>query len=71
MDDPMRARLLSVLLAALIAGVAVYTPSAEGQPEPDQIDFAELHGQAAAALQMLQTSQERNLAPQQAAAATF
>ena len=66
----MKARLLSVLLAALIAGAAVYTPAAEGQHEPDQIDFASLHGQAAAALQLLQSAQERN-APQQAAAATF
>lgn len=67
----MKARLLSVLLAALIAGVAVYTPHAEGQREPDQIDFALLHGQAAAALQLLQTAQEQRLAPQQAAAVTF
>jgi hypothetical protein len=67
----MKARLLSVLLAALIAGVAVYTPVAEGQPEPDQIDFALLHGQAAAALQLLQTAQEQRVARQQAAAVTF
>ncbi len=67
----MKARLLSVLLAAVIAGVAVYTPAAEGQPEPDQIDFAELHGQAAAALQLLQSAQAQRVAPQQAAAATF
>ena len=67
----MKARLLSVLLAALIAGVAVYTPTAEGPREPDQIDFALLHGQAAAALQLLQTAQEQRVAPQQAAAVTF
>ena len=67
----MKARLLSVLLAALIAGIAVYTPASEGQPEPDQIDFALLHGQAAAALQLLQTAQEQRVAPQQAAAVTF
>jgi hypothetical protein len=54
----MKARLLSVLLAALVAAVAVYTPVAEGQREPDQIDFAILHGQAAAALQLLQSARE-------------
>jgi hypothetical protein len=64
----MKARLLSVLLAALIAGVAVYSPSAETQIEPDQIDFAILHGQAAAALQLLQSAREQRLLPQQAAA---
>ena len=64
----MKARLLSVLLAALIAGVAVYTPVAEGQREPDQIDFAILHGQAAAALQLLQSAREQRLLPQQTAA---
>ncbi len=58
----MKARLLSVLIAALIAGVAVYTPAAEGQPEPDQIDFASLHSQASAALQTLQSAQARQLA---------
>lgn len=67
----MKARLLSVLLAALIAGVAVYTPAPEGQPEPDQIDFAILNGQATAALQLLQSAQEQRLALQPAAAATF
>jgi hypothetical protein len=61
MDDPMKTGLLSILFAALIAGVAVYTPPAEGQPEPDQIDFASLHSQAASALQLLQTSQAQRI----------
>jgi hypothetical protein len=68
MDAPMKARLLSVLLAALIAGVAVYSPSAEIQIEPDQIDFASLHSQAAGALQSLQCAQDRGAAPQDTAA---
>jgi hypothetical protein len=72
MDAPMKARLLSVLVAALIAGVAVYSPAAETQIgkqiEPDQIDFASLHSQAASALQSLQSAQDRRAALQDTAA---
>jgi hypothetical protein len=77
MDAPMKARLLSVLLAALIAGVAVYSPSAESQigsraksdqAEPEQIDFMTLHSQAANAMQSLQSAQDRRVASQDTAA---
>ena len=60
----MKARLLSVLVAAMIAGVASYSPLAESQPELAAIDFVQLNSQAMAALQTLRFSQEIRFAQQ-------
>ncbi len=68
MGAPMKAGLLSFLLAAAIAGLAVETASVDVQAEPEPIDFTGLHSQATAALQTLQSAQQQRGAPQETAA---
>lgn len=63
MVDTMKCRIMSVVAAAMIAGLAVYEPSAETRQSADPIDFAHLNQQAAAALQHLQTAQQQRLSP--------
>jgi len=64
----MRCRLYSCLLAGLaIAGVALWSQTAQPRTEADPIDFVSLHTEAASALHNLQMSQERRMASAQIA----
>jgi hypothetical protein len=64
----MRRRLYSCLLAGLaIAGVALWSQTAQPRTAADQIDFVSLHTEAASALHNLQMSQERRMASVQMA----
>jgi hypothetical protein len=76
----MKVQLFTLLVALVAYANLVYTPSAEDMAEPDPIDFISLRTQAASALQALQSSaqervqersQERRIAAQDTAAATF
>lgn len=67
----MKVQLFSMLVFAIAFASLTYRPSADEQPGLAEIDFASLHGQAASALNSLQTSQAERLASHQAAAATF
>lgn len=61
----MTSRMLSVVAAAIIAGLVVCDPpTTEIQPIPEPIDFMHLNSQAAAALQLLKASQAQRIAPQ-------
>jgi hypothetical protein len=65
MVDAMTSRMLSVVAAAIIAGLVVYDPpTTEIRPIPEPIDFTHLNSQAAAALQLLKASQAQRIAPQ-------
>lgn len=68
MVGAMKARLLSVAAAAMIAGLVVCDPPTEAQRVPDPIDFVHLNHQAAAALQMLQAAQAQRLTEAETAA---
>ena len=62
----MKAKLFSCLFAAVVvAGITTYRPAVDPRSDAAEIDFADLHSQAASALQTLQLSQERRMAFQQ------
>ena len=55
----MKVQLFMLLVAVVAYANLVYQPPAGEQAEPNPIDFASLHSQAAAALQSLQTAQNQ------------
>jgi hypothetical protein len=64
----MRMQILSGLMAAaVIAGAALWAPTADMRAEAGQIDFANLHDQATSAMRELQMAQERRLTSRQTA----
>lgn len=67
----MKVQLFSMLVFAIAFASLTYTPSADEQPEPGHIDFASLHGQAASALQSLQSSQAQRVALAETTASAF
>jgi hypothetical protein len=62
MVDAMTSRMVSVVAAAVIAGLVVCDRPAEIQAVPDPIDFVRLNSQATAALLSLQTMQAQRTA---------
>ena len=64
----MKVQLFSMLVIAIATACLTYKPSPDEQADSSQIDFSNLRGQAASALQSLQASQAQRLAEAETAA---
>jgi hypothetical protein len=60
----MKCRILSVVAAAVIAGLVVYDLPPDVQQAPEPIDFTQLNSRAVAALRSLERSQAQRIGVQ-------